>query len=121
MPSTIAPARLPRAASGPGRPRSGSRRPPPSRIRWDRVGRLALLGVLGVILLLYVSPVTHWIEQRRTAARQQAELRYLEREHDRLSRRVGELRRPGAVEREARRLGMVRTGEQAFVIERGGR
>jgi cell division protein FtsB len=81
------------------------------------VGRLALLGVLGVILLLYVSPVTHWIEQRRTAGRQQEELRALQREHERLAARAAELRRPGALEREARRLGMVRVGEKAFAIE----
>jgi cell division protein FtsB len=90
---------------------------PPSRIRWDRVGRLALLLVLGVILLLYVSPATHWLEQRRTAAGQREELHSLEREHDRLARRLRELRHPDAIEREARQLGMVRSGERAFVVE----
>ncbi|MGH2824907.1 MAG: septum formation initiator family protein [Thermoleophilaceae bacterium] len=34
-----------------------------------------------------------------------------------LKRRVRALRDPGALEREARRLGMVRQGERAYVIE----
>ncbi len=46
-------------------------------IRWDRVGRVALLGTLAVIMLLYVSPARHWIEQSRTAGEQNAELRDL--------------------------------------------
>jgi len=86
-------------------------------IRWDRVGRLALLGTLFVILLLYVSPARHWIAQSRTAGEQRAEVEGLKREHRRLERRVAELRRPQALEREARKLGMVRRGERAYVIE----
>ena len=86
-------------------------------IRWDRVGRVALLWVLGVIRLLYLSPTKHWIEQSRTAGRQRGELSGLTRENSELKRRVRELRSPGALEREARRLGMVRRGERSFVIE----
>ena len=86
-------------------------------IRWDRVGRLALLGTLGVIMLLYVSPSKHWIEQSRTAGEQNRELRELIAKNRELSRRVRALRTPGALEREARRLGMVRQGERSYVIE----
>ena len=86
-------------------------------IRWDRIGRHALLGVLVVILLLYISPVKHWLEQSRTADEQRAELRDLERENARLEARARELRRPDALEREARKLGMVKQGERAFVVE----
>jgi cell division protein FtsB len=78
---------------------------------------MALLGVLGVILLLYVSPLAHWVEQSRTAEDQRAELRGLEQEHRRLAERARALERPEAIEREARRLGMVRRGERAYVIE----
>jgi cell division protein FtsB len=86
-------------------------------IRWDRVGRVALLATLGVIMLLYVSPTRHWIEQSRTAGEQNDELRELVAKNRELERRVRELRSPGALEREARRLGMVRQGERAYVIE----
>ena len=88
-----------------------------SGIRWDRVGRMALLGVLFVILLLYISPTRHWIQQSRTAGEQKNELRDLTRENQRLESRVRELRNPAALEREARRLGMVREGERPFVVE----
>jgi cell division protein FtsB len=88
-----------------------------SGIRWDRVGRFALLTTLVVILLLYLSPAKHWIQQSRTAGAQQDELQDLSAENNELKRRVRALRDPGALEREARRLGMVRQGERAYVIE----
>jgi cell division protein FtsB len=86
-------------------------------IRWDRLGRLALLATLLVILLLYISPAKHWWQQSRTARAQSAELEKLNEENRKLKRRVRALRDPGALEREARRLGMVRQGERAYVIE----
>ena len=86
-------------------------------IRWDRVGRAGLGAVLGVIMLLYISPAKHWIEQSRTAGEQKTELRDLTRENQSLKRRVKALDNPGALEREARGLGMVREGERAYVIE----
>ena len=73
---------------------------------------------LVAILFLYISPAKHWIQQSRTAGHQQEELRELTRENGELKRRVRALRDPGALEREARRLGMVRQGEQAYVIEK---
>lgn len=81
------------------------------------MARVALLGVLGVVLTLYVSPLSHWMAQSRTADEQRAEVDRLQREHDRLSGRAQALRSPGATEREARKLGMVRLGERAYVIE----
>jgi cell division protein FtsB len=86
-------------------------------IRWDRVGRYALLGTLLVILLLYVSPALHWLTQSRTDGEQRQELRDLTRENHTLKRRVTELRDPRALEREARKLGLVKHGERAYVIE----
>ena len=88
-----------------------------SAIRWDRVGRVALLGTLAVIMVLYISPARHWIEQSRTAGEQNGELRELVAKNRQLKRRVRDLRTAGALEREARRLGMVRRGERAYVIE----
>jgi cell division protein FtsB len=88
-----------------------------SGIRWDRLGRIALLTTLVAILLLYISPAKHWIQQSRTAGAQQEELRELADENRELRNRVRTLRDPGALEREARRLGMVREGERAYVIE----
>ena len=68
-------------------------------IRWDRVGRIALLGTLLMILVLYVSPAKHWIQQSGTASAQRDELRALSAENRDLKRRVRSLRDPGALER----------------------
>lgn len=87
------------------------------RIRWDRVGRIALLGMLGVILLLYVSPAKHWLEQSSTRAAQRQELSRLNAENAGLKRKVRAFSHPGSLEQEARRLGMIRRGERSYVIE----
>ncbi len=86
-------------------------------IRWDRVGRIALLTTLVVIVGLYVSPARHWIEQSRTAGEQTRELQSLTDENHALKRRVNALRDPRSLEREARRLGMVRQGERPYVVQ----
>jgi cell division protein FtsB len=87
-------------------------------IRWERVGRIALLAVLGVILVLYIPPVTHWIQQKQTASRSHEQLRELEREQAQLKARLRELSGPGAVEREARKLGMTKRDERPYAVER---
>ena len=89
-----------------------------ANIRWDRLGRLALLGTLVVILLLYISPAKHWLQQSSTAGAQRQELDDLTRENTQLKQRVHALKDPGALEREARKMGMVRQGERAYVIEK---
>ncbi|GAC1324351.1 MAG: hypothetical protein NVSMB25_21770 [Thermoleophilaceae bacterium] len=102
-----------------GRNTSATRRQAPVRgpIRWQRVGRLALLGTLAVIVLLYIPPLMHWVEQHRAQARGQAELRALQGEHDRLASRLRELSTPAGLDRAARSIGMVRVGERPYVIE----
>ena len=98
------------ARAGRGGARGGS-------VRWDRVGRIALLVTLAVILLLYLSPFKHWVEQSGTANAQKQELQRLNSENARLKGRVRSLRDPAALEQEARRLGMVRQGERSYVIK----
>jgi cell division protein FtsB len=93
---------------------SSRRRP---GIRWDRVGRVALLSVLVVIVLSYASPARKWIKQSGTAGHQKQELSELRKQKKALDQRLRALRDPGALEREARRLGMVRVGERSYVIE----
>ena len=86
-------------------------------IRWDRLGRVFLLGVLAVILLMYVSPLTRWVTQRNTAKEDTAELRQLEDTNARLKAKLRDLQSPTAIEMRARQLGMVKQGERSFVIE----
>jgi cell division protein FtsB len=75
--------------------------------------------MLVAIVLLYVSPVKHWMTQSRTQAHQQEELNGLQHENAALKSRLKSLRAPGAIDREARRLGMVKQGERSFVLEQG--
>ena len=73
--------------------------------------------VLVAILLAYISPVSHWLRQSETAAHERAQLQELTAENAELKHRIKDLKRPLALEREARELGMVKEGEQAYVIE----
>ena len=89
----------------------------PARIRWDRLARVALLFVLVGVLALYVNPLRNWVSTWRESKQRTAQVAQLERENKRLKARRAELRDPRALEREARRLGMVRPGERAYVVE----
>jgi cell division protein FtsB len=87
------------------------------RIRWDRLGRWALIGVFGLVLYLYVGPLLTWIGTYREAGRQRAEVAALRAENVRLRAQKRALKAPGALEREARQLGMVKAGERAYVVQ----
>ncbi len=76
-----------------------------------------LIGMFGVVALLYISPLLSVWSTRGEAARRRADVVRLEREHQRLQRRMKALKSPTALEREARRLGMVRPGERAYVVK----
>ena len=93
-----------------------SPRPRPA-IRWDRLGRVALLLVLAGVIALYVNPVRDWWATLNEAEARRAEVQQLQRENQRLRERRAELRDPAALEREARKLGMVKPGERAYVVE----
>jgi hypothetical protein len=93
------------------------------RVRWDRVGRMGLL-VVGVLLIyLYIGPLRTWISTLQEAKTKRGEVSALQHEHRQLLARKRALQAPGAVDTEARRLGMVRRDERAFVVRglpRGG-
>jgi cell division protein FtsB len=86
------------------------------RVRWDRVGRVALLLTLGGVLLLYVGPALSWVSTWRAAHRHRDTVTRLERENRALRAERRALRNPRAVERRARALGMVRRDERSYVI-----
>ena len=88
-----------------------------TRIRWDRLGRWALIGVFALVLYLYIGPAMRWADTYREAGRQRAQVAELQAENQRLRERKAELSAPGALEREARRIGMVKAGERAYVVE----
>ena len=92
-----------------------------TQIRWDRLGRWALIAVLAFVVYLYIGPAASWVSTYREAGRKRAEVAALKEENRRLRERRRELRDPEALEREARRLGMVKPGERAYVVEGLGR
>ena len=78
---------------------------------------MALLFV-GVLLVgLYVNPLRTYVATRQEASTKRAEVAKLQREHKVLVRRQAQLRRPGSIETEARRLGMVRPTERAYAVK----
>jgi cell division protein FtsB len=101
------------------RPRSRPRALPGGArgIRWDRVSRVALLIVLLGILALYIGPARSYWSTVREAKHRRAEVAQLKRENARLRAKRAALRSESALEREARRLGMVRPGERAYVVK----
>jgi cell division protein FtsB len=88
-----------------------------TRIRWDRVGRWALLFVLALVLYLYIGPLRTWVSTWQEAKQKRQEVATLRAQNQQLRVHEDSLRRSSALEREARRLGMVKAGERAYIVE----
>jgi hypothetical protein len=86
------------------------------RVRWDRVGRVALLALLAAVVALYVGPALSLLSTWRRSNAEQAQLRALERQHVTLLRQAASLRSPITLATEARRLGMLLPGERPYVV-----
>lgn len=100
-----------RPSARPDGPRSSA-----SRIRWDRLGRIALTLVLAVIAISYFRPVLNLVTTYRGTASARTDLRSLERESNQLKRRLSAASDPVVLEREARRQGLVVPEERPYVI-----
>ena len=104
----------------PGKPttngRSTRKRAGRGGIRWDRVARVSLLLVLFAVLVSYLGPAANYVESWRLAKQTRGELQGLRTDNDRLRERAKRLRDPNMIELEARRIGMARPGERAYVI-----
>ena len=64
-----------------------------TRIRWDRLGRWALLFVLALVLYLYIGPTTNWVSTWREAGEKRGEVAELRAENERLRARRDALKR----------------------------
>jgi cell division protein FtsB len=113
----VRPARAaPRRRTTPPRPRRVLSRTHVQRVRWDRVGRVALLVVLAVVAGLYVQDAMSYLATRGQADQQQAIVHRLERENASLAKQQQSLQNPATIQRDARALGMVLPGERPYVV-----
>ena len=88
----------------------------PSRIRWDKLGRIALVLVLFFVLVSYLNPLVNLLQAWQGSKSSEAERSNLKQERVALREQLREVSSPAALEREARRLGMVKPGEHAYIV-----
>ena len=93
------------------------RRVGPSRVRWDRIGRIALVLVLFAVLASYLNPLVNLFDAWRDSKASEERLVELLGENASLQEQVNDARSPLTLQREARKLGMVRPGERAYVVD----
>ncbi|MDQ2897344.1 MAG: septum formation initiator family protein [Actinomycetota bacterium] len=91
-------------------------REPMLRVRWDRAGRVALLIVIAVVIGIYAQRTLAYLSTSAQASQQQAVVTRLEHQNAALTRQQSALNQPATIVRDARALGMVRPGEQPYVL-----
>ncbi len=101
-------------------PRSRTQGRPASRIRWDRLGRVVLVLVLFGVLASYVNPLVNFVDAWHGSREERSQLQELSQEHSRLVAKAASLKSPEAASEEARKLGMIVSGERAYVIQNLG-
>ena len=92
------------------------RRVGPSRVRWDRIGRIALVLVLFGVLVSYLNPLVNLVQAWQGSKSSEHQLEQLKHEKVQLTGQLRQVSSPATLEREARRLGMVKPGEHAYVV-----
>lgn len=85
-------------------------------MRWDRIGRTALLIVLVVVAGLYAQHTIDYFVTRSNAVAQRAIVRELARQNASLRAQQRALQQSSTIRRYARSLGMVQAGERPYVI-----
>jgi FlaG/FlaF family flagellin (archaellin) len=106
-----APRRKPAVRRKPG-PRRGD-----SRIRWDRVGRIALTLVLAAVLYSYLNPAIEFVKTYTATTAAKVEFHEALRENKRLHYRIQSAEEPAVIDRKARAQGMVAEGERPIVVQ----
>ena len=70
-----------------------------------------------LVALLYARPLRSYLGVKHDLATRAAQVRTLKAEKRDLQRRLVQASTPEALEREARRLGLVRPGERLFIVK----
>jgi cell division protein FtsB len=79
--------------------------------------RWAAVATLAVVALLYYRPLRSYLETRSSVQERQAEVRELRAKRDELARRLQEADTPEALARRARKLGLVKPGEELYIVK----
>jgi hypothetical protein len=87
-----------------------------ARVRWDRIGRLAMLCVMGALLYLYLSAGLRMFSTWRESQHHSGAVTAMRREHALLVRQHETLSTQATLEGEARQLGMMKKGEQPYLV-----
>jgi cell division protein FtsB len=87
------------------------------RRRSPRAGRLLVLGVLVLAGFLYYQPLASYLDRREQLARRSDEVAVLRARKQELERRLEASKSPDELAREARRLGLIKQGEQLFIVK----
>lgn len=85
-------------------------------MRWDRVGRVSLLVVLGIVAALYVQRGLAYFAVHSQADQQRAIVQQLARSNASLRAQQTSLNEPSTILTDARALGMVRPGEHPYEV-----
>jgi cell division protein FtsB len=93
------------------------RRRPESRPRSVALWRWLGLAVVLAIAIAYVQPIRAYLGAKEDVAARQVQKAALLRRQGELRHRLAQTDTQAFLEREARRLGLVRPGEQLFIIE----
>lgn len=115
---------MPAASYSPSRRAAQRRRPrrapaplqAAARVRWDRLGRIAMLFVLVALLFLYLSTGLHMLSSWRQSRHTDARVSQMQTEHKRLLTEHNRLSSQANLEQSARALGMQRPDEQTYII-----
>jgi cell division protein FtsB len=91
--------------------RTSRRRRRTSVLRW------IALATLAIVALLYYRPLKSYVETRSSLEERQAEVRQLRAKRNELARRLEEADTPEDLARRARKLGLVKRGEQLFIVK----
>ena len=78
--------------------------------------RLAV-GAILLVALLYARPLRSYLGTKQELANRTTDVHALKAEKRELQRRLAEASTPQALEREARRVGLVRPGERLFIVK----
>jgi cell division protein FtsB len=105
-----------RAAPAKRRPAARRARPAarrgPTRIKWDRVGRVALTLVLAAVLYSYLNPAIDFVKTYTGTTAAKAQFHELLKENKQLHEQIQSSSDPAVIEQEAREQGLVAEGER---------